>query len=227
MRDSSHFLDYPLIKATKTLIPKKRKERIIFISLSFSIWMRNCIIIHGCPSNKDKTIDPKTRTYDKHWIPWLTKELEKRDFSVNAPLMPTPWNAKYEEWKKIMDKINVNKKSILVGHSCGGAFLVRWLGETKKRTKKLILVAPAKMLESMPEKYFDFYNFETDLSITNRVNEIVIFVSDNEGEGIRKAVKRYSKEFNIQPREIKGKGHFLLKHMGTEEFPELLSEIIK
>lgn len=126
-----------------------------------------------------------------------------------------------------MDKINVNKKSILVGHSCGGAFLVRWLGETKKRTKKLILVAPAKMLESMPEKYFDFYNFETDLSITNRVNEIVIFVSDNEGEGIRKAVKRYSKEFNIQPREIKGKGHFLLKHMGTEEFPELLSEIIK
>ena len=33
----------------------------------------NCIIIHGCPSDAEKAMNPETRTYDKHWIPWLKK----------------------------------------------------------------------------------------------------------------------------------------------------------
>ena len=35
----------------------------------------NCIIIHGCPSNVEKAMNPETRTYDKHWIPWLKQNL--------------------------------------------------------------------------------------------------------------------------------------------------------
>ena len=60
----------------------------------FYFLMKSCIIIHGCPSSKDKAIDPETRTYDKHWQPWLIRELEKGGFSVKAPLMPAPWDAK-------------------------------------------------------------------------------------------------------------------------------------
>src|SRR3989344_9405571 len=97
----------------------------------------NVIIIHGCPSNNEKAIDPEKRTYDKHWIPWIKKELEKRGFSVSAPLMPTPWEPHYSEWKKEFDKLNINKDSILIGHSCGGGFLVRYLGDTKNKVKKL------------------------------------------------------------------------------------------
>jgi hypothetical protein len=33
----------------------------------------NCIIIHGCPSEKEKAMNSETRTYDKHWIPWIKK----------------------------------------------------------------------------------------------------------------------------------------------------------
>ena len=39
---------------------------------------KNCIIIHGCPSNVEKAIGLKRRTYDKHWIPWIKRELTKK-----------------------------------------------------------------------------------------------------------------------------------------------------
>jgi predicted alpha/beta hydrolase family esterase len=84
----------------------------------------NCIVIHGCPSNAERVMDPKTRTYDKHWIPWIKKEFEK---------------------------YNVTKNTILIGHSCGCAFLVRWLGETKQKVNKLILVAPWKIPDKKEE----------------------------------------------------------------------------
>jgi len=188
---------------------------------------KSCIIIHGCPSNVEKAMDPERRTYDKHWIPWIRKELILKDIKVELPLMPEPWDAKYEAWKEIMDNIEVNDESILIGHSCGGAFLVRWLGETKKKIKKLILVAPAKILEDTPKKYFNFYNFETDVTISERVEKIIIFVADDESKGIVEAVKKYSNEFGIDPIELKGMGHFTLGDMGTEEFPELLEVVLE
>ena len=40
---------------------------------------KNCIIIHGCPSNKEKAMNPATRTYDKHWIPWIKRKLIEKE----------------------------------------------------------------------------------------------------------------------------------------------------
>src|SRR6056297_3171207 len=34
----------------------------------------NAIIVHGCPGNEEKARDEKTRTYDKHWIPWIKEK---------------------------------------------------------------------------------------------------------------------------------------------------------
>jgi len=31
------------------------------------------VIIHGCSFDKEKAQDPKRRTHDKHWYPWLKK----------------------------------------------------------------------------------------------------------------------------------------------------------
>src|SRR3989344_2987707 len=108
---------------------------------------RNCVIIHGCPSNAERAKNPETRTYDKHWIPWLKKELDAAGMKTDTPLMPTPWEPEYEKFKKEFDRCEVNEDTILVGHSCGAAFFVRWLGETKRKVLKLILVAPWKIPE--------------------------------------------------------------------------------
>ena len=119
----------------------------------------NCILIHGCPSNEEKAMNPETRTYDKHWIPWTKKELSSRDIKTETPKMPSPWKPDYEAFKQEFEKYQISEESILVGHSCGCAFLVRWLGESKQRIKKLILVAPWKIPDgndSFRKKFYEY-----------------------------------------------------------------------
>lgn len=42
----------------------------------------NCIIVHGVPLDEEKERDVKRRTYDKHWIPWIKENLEKKRLVV-------------------------------------------------------------------------------------------------------------------------------------------------
>lgn len=185
----------------------------------------NCLIIHGCPSNKERAMDPKTRTYDKHWIPWLRRELTKRGIKTKSPLMPKPWSPVYEAFKREFEKYEVNESTILVGHSCGCAFLVRWLGETKQKITKLILVAPWKIPDKKDKFRKLFYEYPIDKTIKLRVKEIVMFTSDNEEEDGKKSLNIFHKDLDGKIIELKGRGHYTLGDMGTEEFPELLEEI--
>ena len=189
----------------------------------------NCIIVHGCPSNIEKAMNPETRTYDKHWIPWIKRELEKRGIKTFVPLMPEPWKPNYENWKKEFDKLPVNENTILIGHSCGGAFLVRWLGETKKEINRLILVAPWKLPYGRGKNFFikkEFYDYKIDEKIKSRVNKIIIFTSNNEELDGKESVKIFHKAIGGKIIEIENRGHYTLEDMGTEEFPELLKEIL-
>jgi len=192
----------------------------------------NVIIIHGSnPHDKEKLAKGEPPQNKRHWIPWIKEKLEKKDIKVNTPLMPKNWNPKYEEWKKEFEKLDINKETILIGHSAGGAFIVKWLGETKKKIKKLILIAPAKSYGKKPsdiflKKLWEFCNFEIDKEILNLVEEIIIFFSDDEKESIKQAIQIYCKELSIVPIKLRGKGHFTERSMGTKEFPELLEEIL-
>lgn len=187
----------------------------------------NCIIIHGCPPNPDELIninDPGS--YYKHWIPYIKKELILRGIHTETPLMPSPWEPDYETFKKEFEKYPVSENTILIGHSCGCAFLVRWLGESKQKIKKLILVAPWKIPKVNDPFREKFYVYPIDETINDRVEEIVMFTSDNENENGKKSLEIYKKSLKGKIIELKGKGHFVFKDMGTEEFPELLKEII-
>ena len=147
----------------------------------------NCIIIHGCPSNVEKAMSQKTRTYDKHWIPWAKKELSSRGIKVETPLMPEPWQPDYNKFKKQFEKYKVSEDTVLVGHSCGCAFLVRWLGESKQKLSKLILVAPWKIPDKDDEFRKAFYNYPIDSTIRGRVKDIIMFTADNEEEDGKRA----------------------------------------
>lgn len=191
--------------------------------------MVNCIIVHGCPSNAEKAMNEKTRTYDKHWIPWLKKQLEKRDIKVLTPLMPTPWEPKYEKWKEIFDRLPLDRNSILIGHSCGGAFLVRWLDETKKKIKKLILVSPGKSGKESKKSRSNLYGNKIYKNIQNHVKEkIVIFTAEDDMKYHINNAYEYEKELPAKVIHLgNGFGHFTLEDMKTEEFPELLEEVLK
>jgi len=187
----------------------------------------NCVIIHGCPSDIEKAMDPDTRTYDKHWIPWIKQKLTKHGIDVQTPLMPDPWEPDYEKFKQEFEKNKITENSIFIGHSCGGTFLVRWLGESKQPIKKLILVAPWKIPSTAINLENSFYEYPIDETIQSRAGEIIFFTSDNEEEDGKKSLKIFHKALGGTVIELKEHGHYTMSDMGTEEFPELLHVVLK
>lgn len=184
----------------------------------------NCVIIHGCPS--DESEEP-TKEYAKHWMPWVKQQLEKKGIPTSLPLMPEAWHPDYEKFKNKFEKCNVNKNTILIGHSCGSAFLVRWLGETKTKVKKLILVAPWKIPTKGDPFREKFYIYPIDTAIKQKIKDIVMFTADNEEADGKQALAMYQEALGGNTIELSGRGHFTMSDMGTEEFPELLEEIFK
>lgn len=190
---------------------------------------KNCIIIHGCPVNTEKAMNKKTRTYDKHWMPWLKKQLENNGIKAENPLMPLPWHPDYEKFKKEFEKYIVNENTVLVGHSCGCAFLVRWLGDSKQKILKLILVAPWKIPQKNKSYIHqnNFYTYEVDKTVKDRVKKIVMFISNDEKDNGKKSLEIFHNALGGEIVNLKNHGHYCLRDMGTEEFPELLEKIIK
>jgi leucyl-tRNA synthetase len=185
------------------------------------------IIIHGSP-RKDTRKNPDYISDNKrHWIPWIKQQLEKNNFKVCAPLMPAPWRPDYEEWKKEIEKLDldINKESILIGHSAGGAFLVRWLSEKQTKINKLILIAPSKVIIDDNIRLKHFNDFKIDKNVKKLAQEIKIFISNDEIPYRIKNSEIYKKELNAKLIRLKNKGHFTFKGMGIKEFPELLEEI--
>lgn len=185
------------------------------------------IAVHGCPSDRERSLDPVSRTYDKHWMPWLKKELDAKGISNHFPLMPKPWSPHYESYKKAFEKVPIDESSVLIGHSCGCAFLVRWLGESKQRVKGLILVAPWKIPDGIDIARKEFYGYPIDESIRDRVGKIILFTSDNEQEDGKKSVVLFHDALGGTIIDLPHHGHYTLRGMGTPEFPELLAEIVK
>lgn len=176
------------------------------------------IIVHGCADNeKDNPAG--------HWMPWIKKKLTEKHIETLIPLMPKSWKPNYENWKREFDKLIIKEDDILIGHSCGCSFLVRWLGGTGKKIKKLILVAPWKISDKEDKKRF--CDYEIKKFIKNNVNEIIIFTSNDEEEDGKKSVNIFHKFLGGEVVELKNHGHFTFEDMGTEEFPELLGKILE
>lgn len=172
-------------------------------------------LLHGCP-------DSEHEGNNRDWISWTQSQLVECGIHASAPLMPQPWTPNYGVFKTEFEKNEITKHDILVGHSCGGAFLVRWLGDTKQKVKKLILVAPWKISEGQEE----YYGFEIDKTIPERVGEIVMFTSDDEEDDGKESVKIFHEALGGKLVELSGRGHFDREGMGTDAFPELLYEIL-
>ena len=184
----------------------------------------HCLIVHGCPANTESAKHAETRTYDRHWIPWITRELTARGIPTTAPLMPHPWEPVYEEYLGAFAEYPVSEETILVGHSGGTAFLVRWLGDTKQVIKQLVLVAPWNIERDDPIKKA-FYDFPIDPGIRSRVGSIVYFTSDNEKDDGKTSLHSFHSALGGTVLSLPGHGHYTLTDMGSEAFPELIDRI--
>ena len=191
--------------------------------------MKQAILVHGRP-DKDEYYNPKYPSpSNSHWFPWLTKQLQVNDIFTVALEIPNPWQPRYDVWKTELERFEITHETILVGHSCGAGFIVRWLSEdSKRKVGKVILVAPWLNPENNPEYDMgDFFDFEINPNIVDQTAGITIFNSDNDMETIHRSVDRIrSIVKEIDYKEFHNHGHFCTEDMQTDEFPELLQAII-
>lgn len=192
--------------------------------------MRNAILVPGRP-DKEEYYDSKYPTNsNNHWFPWISKQLQVNDIFAVAIEPPLPWQPRYDIWKKEFERFEISSETVLIGHSCGGGFLVRWLSENKdKKVGKVVLVAPWINPENNPHSdTADFFDFIIDSDLVSRTAGVTIFCSDNDQESIQKTVRIIrDKVRDIKYKEFHNYGHFCYEDLKTDSFPELLNEILE
>jgi hypothetical protein len=189
----------------------------------------NAILVPGRP-DKDEHYDPKRPSNSEdHWFSWLKRQLILKDILAVSIEPPFPFRPRYDEWKKEFERFEILSNTILVGHSCGGGFLIRYLSEHKDvKVGKVVLVAPW----INPDNYevsdtADFFEFEIDPDFPSRTKGVTMFISSDDEPSVVKTVEILkSKVIGLDVRQYKDKGHFTLNTLGTHEFPELLEELL-
>jgi len=203
------------------------RDRCLVLVLRYNQEMKNAIIVHGKPGEEEYYSEEYPSSSNFAWIPWLQKQLIIKDIKADTPEMPHAYEPQYELWKTEFERFNITPETILVGHSCGGGFLVRWLSENKDvMVDKVILVSP--WIDPEKENKYDFFRgFEIDPTLSSRANKIIAYTSDNDFEHCKESVGVIKETVpEIEVREFIGMGHFIPMHMKSNEFPELVEDIL-
>jgi predicted alpha/beta hydrolase family esterase len=189
--------------------------------------MKNAIILHGRPSKAEYYSEKYPSMSNSHWLPWLQKQLLNHDIFTATPEIPLSYEPLWKRWVKEIERYDLTPDTILVGHSCGGGFWVRYLSEHKEiKVGKVVLVAPWIDVEQEdPNKFFDF---EIDPDIATRTSQLVLFNSSDDVSEIQTSVTKLRKEIKgLEYREFNNRGHFTHKYMQDDSFPELLEELLR
>ena len=180
--------------------------------------MTNVFLIHGSYGYPEE-----------NWLPWLKNELEKLGYTVYVPKFPTPegqildnWLNVFEEYKRYLDT-----SSIIIGHSCGVAFILNLLERINHPIKAAFLVAGSvgllhnefdKVSSTFTDKPF---NWE---KIRNNCKKFYVFHSDNDPYVPLKHGEELAKNLGVKLILVKNAGHFN-EMAGYTKFDLLLEKI--
>lgn len=189
--------------------------------------MKNAIILHGGPSKKEYYDLSVPAESNKHWIPWLQAQLLKKDIPAATPEVPWSFDRNWKVWSREVERFDITPETILVGHSTGAGFFIKYLSiHPKIKVGKVVLVAP--WLDPYHDKTKDFFDdFEIDPKLVKRTKGITVFASDNDQDSVQKTVEIVRGKIEIiKYKEFRNYGHFCFEDMKTSEFPELLEEVV-
>jgi predicted alpha/beta hydrolase family esterase len=183
--------------------------------------MKTAVIIHGMPSKEEYLDLANPAQSNRHWFPWLQKQLAIRDVVAQSLEMPEPYTPVYEKWRTTFEQMHLDENTALFGHSCGGGFFVRWLSENKKNVGQVVLVAP--WLDTEKEIATGFFDFEIDSNFVSRTKGVTIMYSTDDGESILNSVALLKEKLpDAVFKEFTDKGHFCSDNLINNEFPEIL-----
>ena len=188
--------------------------------------MKNVIIIHGKPS-KENYYDPQGYTSSNFgWIPWVQNQLLTRDIMPNVPEMPHAYLPEYTSWKRELERFDITSDTMIVAHSMGGGFILRWLSEHPDAAPtRVILVAPS--LDPLRSNETGFCEFEIDPTITDRT-ELIVMTSDNDSDKAEMSLQMVVDALpGADVRMFSGFGHFIPDHLGKATLEELVDIILQ
>lgn len=170
--------------------------------------------------SKEEYVAQGNSAATQHWFPWLKEQLDSTGVRAELPEMPEPFEPDYKKWKEVFERFPVSEDTLLVGHSCGAGFLLRWLSEHKDaKAGKLALVAPWVDIDgrSAPKM---FTGYSADLALPARLGGMAMFASDDDDEEELETFKLLKSQFpDMTLFEFSGRGHFT--GLENSVFPEL------
>lgn len=186
-----------------------------------ALYAKNVILIHG--------INGIPKMFE-----WLKGRLEDEKIEVIMPSFPPQEGTVYEEWAKIFDQYvsNIHPGSIVVCHSIGNEFFIRYLVENDLRVHTYISLAGfAKtyynegkdVLNAAVEKFL--VNDEQIKWFKVLTKKRYSIYSDDDHIVPFDVLEEFPKQIDAEPKLILGIGH-MGKKSGLEEFPELFNLII-
>ncbi len=162
---------------------------------------------------------------DKHWSPWLKKELETKGYTVYLPEIPT-METDAPDLKSQMDFIEktvpLADDFIVFGHSLGSLLAMR-LAE-KHKFRKLFLVSGWDF-DDLTVEHQSFWKTKMNHNaIRKNVKDIYVTSSDNDPYMTAFTMEAMSKRFGATYIFVKGAGHFT-ESSGYAKIPQLLPYI--
>jgi predicted alpha/beta hydrolase family esterase len=185
------------------------------------------IILHGKPDKEEYLNPERPSSSNCHWLPWLQNQLLIAGHDAQTPEVYRSFEPDYSSWRREVERHLTEDPLILVGHSCGGGFFIRWLSEhTGASVEKLVLVAP--WLDPDRTLGTDFFDFRIDPKLATRVGEFHIFhSSDDPYADVHTSVNNLLDTFPTAiQHSYEQMGHFCWEDMGTDAFPDLLNTIV-
>lgn len=172
----------------------------------------------------------------ENWFPWLKEKCDSNSVQVIIPQYPIDDDKHfYEYWKKVLDTYKefdyLNDESVIIGHSSGCAFSIKYILENKIKIDKLILVSGFNNYYSNDK--LDFHNvvnktFYVDekklIKLKNYVRKIICIYGDNDPYIPQSEFHNLAKLLEAKEVIIKNGGH-LNKDAGYSDFEEILSEL--
>ncbi|MBO7066506.1 MAG: alpha/beta hydrolase [Alphaproteobacteria bacterium] len=184
----------------------------------------NIVFCHGV-MDPDEDWENRESTPIKNWAYWLQFKTEKdMDIITQIPFFPHAHALlmKYSEWEQIMDKQDINEDTILIGHSAGGGFILKYMAQHPKlKIRQIILVAPWIDVENVcPSGFYHNMNLSDNL-ITRTKHGIDLLISADDDNDILNSVNKITKNLSdVRAHKFTGRGHFT-----GDELPEIMSII--